>query len=134
MKYTLLGGAPAMDLIMMVAGAAAVDASHYKTANATVSTIDRTCNFIETTTSPEGHKTATGHTDSCGLTDEWEKERDKVRDRGKRFSGDAIVHVNYTAPQDGSYRMADLHFSGRDDEFYDLQAGSEIKILVNNED
>jgi hypothetical protein len=30
--------------------------------------------------------------------------------------------------------MADLHFTGRDDEFYELQAGSQFDILVNNED
>ena len=134
MKYSLLGGAAAMVLVMMVAAAGAVDASHYKAAKGTVSTIDRTCNFIETTTTPDGHKSARGHSDSCSLTEEWDKERDNVRDKGKRFSGNAVVHVSYTAPQDGSSRTADLTFTGRDDEFYDLQAGSEIKILVNNED
>jgi hypothetical protein len=51
-----------------------------------------------------------------------------------RFRGHAVVHLSYSAPQDGSYRTADLHFTGRDDEFYDLQASSEINILVSNSD
>ena len=134
MKYSLYGGAAAIVFVVMVGMASAVDLSHYKRAKATVSTIDRTCNYIETTTDPDGHKTATGHTDSCGLTDEWEKQRDEIRSTGKRFSGDAIVHLSYTAPQDGSARTADLHFTGRDDEFYELQAGSQFDILVDNQD
>ena len=90
----------------------------------------------ETTRDPDTNKVmeARGLTDSCSATDEWEKQRDEIRKTNKRFSGDAVVHVTYTAPQDGSYRTADLHFTGRDDEFYDLQSGSEINILVSNSD
>ena len=134
MKYTLYGGLSAIVLVMMIAAASAVDLAHYKRAKATVSTIDRTCDYVETTTDPGGHKTARGLTESCNVTDEWDRERDNIRDRGKRFSGDATVHLGYIAPQDGSYRTADLHFTGADDEFYELQAGSQIDILVDNDD
>ena len=134
MKYSLYGSVAAIVLVMLVGATSGMERANYKPAKATVSTIDRTCNFIETTTSPDGHKTARGLTDSCSSTDEWDKNRDDIREKGKRFSGDATVHLSYTAPQDGSYRTADLHFTGRDDEFYDLQAGSEIDILVSDKD
>jgi hypothetical protein len=127
----------AMLFVLGIAGYSAIDrTTNWKPAKATVSTIDRTCNYVETTRDPMTNKveSATGRTDSCSLTDEWEKQRDEIRNTNKRFSGDAVVHVSYTAPQDGSYRTADLHFTGRDDEFYDLQAGSEIAVLVNNTD
>ena len=75
-----------------------------------------------------------GLSDSCSTTDEWDQQRDTIRKTGKRFSGEATVHLSYTAPQDGGYRTADLHFTGQDDEFYDLQAGSEINILVSDSD
>src|SRR5919197_1051306 len=128
MMFRLYGMAAAMVFILGMAGFSAMNrTTNYKPAKATVSTIDRTCNFIETTTDPNTNKVmgARGLTDSCSATDEWEKQRDTIRKTNKRFSGDAVVHVSYTAPQDGSYRTADLHFTGRDDEFYDLQAGSE---------
>ena len=53
MKYTLYGGLSAIVLVMMIAAASAVDLAHYKRAKATVSTIDRTCDYVETTTDPE---------------------------------------------------------------------------------
>jgi hypothetical protein len=137
MMYRLYGMAAAMLITLGLAGFSAMDrTTNYKPAKATVSTIDRTCDYVESTRDPGTNKveSARGLTDSCNATEEWEKQRDEVRKTGKRFSGDAVVHVNYTAPQDGSYRTADLHFTGRDDEFYDLQAGSEIKILVSNSD
>jgi hypothetical protein len=137
MMYRLYGMAAAMLLFLGIAGFSVMDrTTNYKPAKATVSTIDRTCNYVETTRDPNTNKVmeARGLTDSCSATDEWEKQRDEIRKTNKRFSGDAVVHVSYTAPQDGSYRTADLHFTGRDDEFYDLQSGSEIKILVSNSD
>lgn len=137
MMYRLYGMAAAMVFILGMAAFSVSDrAMNWKPAKATVTTIDRTCNFVETTTDPNTNKVmeARGLTDSCSATDEWEKQRDTIRKSGKRFSGDAVVHVTYSAPQDGSYRTADLNFTGRDDEFYDLQAGSEINILVSNTD
>jgi hypothetical protein len=137
MMYRLYGMAAGMVLFLGLAGFSAMDrTTNYKPAKATVSTIDRTCDFVETTRDPDTNKVmeARGLTDSCSATDEWEKHRDDVRKTNKRFSGDAVVHLIYTAPQDGSSRTADLHFTGGDDEFYDLQAGSEINILVSNSD
>ena len=137
MMYRLYGMAAAMLFVLGVAGYSAMDrTTNYKPAKATVSTIDRTCNFVESTRDPETNKVMEAHglTDSCSATNEWENQRDTIRKTNKRFSGDAVVHVTYTAPQDGSYRTADLRFTGSDDEFYDLQAGSEINILVSNSD
>jgi hypothetical protein len=137
MIYRLYGMAAAMVFFLGMAAFSVSDrAMNYKPAKGTVTTIDRTCDFVETTRDPTTNKVeeARGLSDSCSATDEWEKQRDTIRKTGKRFSGDAVVHVSYTAPQDGSYRTADLHFTGRDDEFYDLQAGSEVNILVSNSD
>jgi hypothetical protein len=44
------------------------------------------------------------------------------------------VKVSYTAPQDGSSQTSELYFTSRDDEFYDLQAGDQIDVLVSNDD
>jgi hypothetical protein len=52
----------------------------------------------------------------------------------KRIVGDAVVHVSYTAPQDGQEEMANLSYDPRDAEFFDLKAGDEIKILVSKSD
>jgi hypothetical protein len=82
-----------------------------------------------------GVKPAGGVTDSCDSTGEWDKVREAVRDkRRKKIAGSETVHLTYTAPQDGSYRTAELKFSGGDDEFYQLQAGDEVHILVSNSD
>jgi hypothetical protein len=138
MRYSLYGTAAAMVLVagigvVSVAGAGA----NSKPAVATVTTIDRTCDFIETTYDPETNKamSARGLTDACNSTDEWEKTRDAIRaGQRKKISGSETVHLSYTAPQDGSFHTAELHFTGRDDEFYELQAGDEVKILVSDKD
>jgi hypothetical protein len=124
-----------MLLMLGIAGHSAIDrATNYKPAKATVSTIDRTCDFIETSTI-QGVKSSRAMTDECNSTDEWDNRRDAVNaQRARKVSGRAVVHITYTAPQDGSYQSADLHFTGSDDEFYSLQAGSEIDILVSNSD
>src|SRR2546423_834374 len=127
MMYRLYGMAGAMLLILGMAGYSAMDrTTNYKPTKASVSTIDRTCDFIETTSSA-GTKTSRDVTDSCDSTGEWDKVRDAVREkRRKKISGTETVHLTYIAPQDGSYRTAELHFSGGDDEFYELQAGDEV--------
>src|SRR5258708_30982588 len=103
----LYGMVLGMLLVLGLAGYSAMDRStNYKPAKATVTTIDRTCDYVETTHDPATNRaeSARGLTDSCNLTDEWEKQRDEIRKSGKRFSGDAAVHLTYTTPQDGSYR------------------------------
>ena len=130
----LYATAAAMALVAGIGVLSVAGSSNAKPAVATVTTIDRTCDFIETTTQA-GVKTARGLSDSCDSTGEWEKRREAVREKhAKKISGQEVVHLAYTAPQDGSYRTADLHFTGSDDEFYTLQAGSEVNILVSNSD
>jgi hypothetical protein len=114
----------------LIAALSACGSSNYTTAKASISTIDRSCDFIETT-KEAGRTTARGYTDSCNSTDEWSSVREK---RNKVVSGRATVHVSYTAPKDGSYQTAELKFDGRDEEFYKLKAGDEIDILVSNVD
>jgi hypothetical protein len=104
---------------------------NYKEAKGSVVMIDRKCNFTETTTEEDGHTVARGITDSCNSTDEWATVKEK---RNKVVSGHAVVQVSYVAPQDGAQHFAELHFDGRDDEFYELKAGDEINILVSNDD
>jgi hypothetical protein len=133
MIYRLYGMAAGMVLVLGLAAYSTADrAMNYKAAKASVSYIDRTCDFIETT-SEAGVKTSHATTDSCNSTDEWDRVRDAIREkRRKKISGSETVHLTYTAPQDGSYRTAELHFDGGDDEFYELQAGDEVSILVSN--
>lgn len=134
--YRIYGMAGAILIFMGLAAYSAADrAMNYKPAKGTVSTIDRTCDFVETTTSGDGHRSSRDTTDTCNSTDEWDKVRDAIREkRRKKISGNETVHISYTAPQDQSYRTAELHFTGNDDEFYELQAGSEVNILVSNSD
>jgi len=133
--YRLYGMAAAMLFILGMAGFSAMNrTTNYKPAKASISTIDRTCDFIETR-EKAGVKTSQDVTDSCDSTGEWDKVRDDVRaGRRKKISGRETIHLTYTAPQDGSYRTAELHFDGGDDEFYRLQAGDAVNILVNNSD
>jgi hypothetical protein len=116
--------------ILLAAGLTACGSGNYTAAKASISTIDRSCDFIETT-KEAGRRTARGYTDSCNSTDEWSNVREK---RNKVVSGRATVHITYTAPKDGSFQTAELKFDGRDDEFYKLKAGDEINILVSNTD
>ena len=104
---------------------------NYKPAKATVFVVDRECRFNR---EYEGGKTEF-ITQSCNATDEF-KSIAKAPD-GKRkmdVDGKAVVKVTYNAPQDGSYQTSQLHFDGRDDEFYKLKAGDQIDILVSNDD
>jgi hypothetical protein len=110
-------------------------------AQATVMTIDRECQIIESTRreveDPRGSgakidaremRTTTG---PCKSVDEWEEVRKK---RTKTVDGKAAVHIEYQAPQDGSFQTATLNFTGRDDEFYELKAGDTVNILVATDD
>ncbi len=130
--YGLRGSVAAM---LFIAGVGAYSAitrtTNYEPAKGSVYLIDRKCSFVETTTDPDGRKTARGLTDSCNSTGDWDTVREK---RNKTVAGTAVVHINYVAPQDGSSRTAKLEFTGRDDEFYELKAGDEIDVLVSNSD
>jgi hypothetical protein len=109
-------------------------------ATATVTTIDRLCTIVETTTHDIDDPRANGRTvpaseqrtykDDCKLVSEWDKVRTK---RTKTVDGEAKVHVNYTR-KDGKSGSATLTFDGRDDEFYDLKAGDSFDVLVDEQD
>jgi hypothetical protein len=132
MGYSMYGMAVAMVFVAGVGAYSAIErGAAYKPAKASVATIDRTCDFVETTYEGKKAKSARGYSDACNSTDEWATIREK---RNKKVSGRAVVHVTYTAPQDGSYRTSELRFDGRDDEFYQLKAGDEIDVLVSNSD
>ena len=98
---------------------------------ATVTTIDRTCDFVETTFEGKKAVSARGYTNSCNSTDEWAKVREK---RNKRVAGHATLHLSYVAPQDGSPHTGEIELTGRDDAFYEIKAGDEIEILVSKTD
>jgi hypothetical protein len=116
--------------IAVCAGAAACSPTADKV-KATVTTIDRTCDFIETEFEGKKAISARGYTDSCNSTDEWAKVREK---RNKTVSGRATIHVNYVAPADGAEHTGELRITGRDDAFYEVKAGDEIEILVSKTD
>ncbi|MFL6734964.1 MAG: hypothetical protein ACJ8EY_09745 [Sphingomicrobium sp.] len=117
-------------------GAVAACGSPGLPAKATVVTIDHECVIIESTgrsvDDPRGGgqinasemRTTKGE---CKSVDEWAEVRKK---RNKKVDGTAAVHVEYRAPQDGSFRTGTLNFTGRDDEFYELKAGDTIDIVV----
>ena len=135
MSGSLYGTAAAMVLVAGIGVFAVAGGSNAKPTMATITTIDRTCDFVETTKHGDGHKKVADVTDGCNSTDEWEKARGEIRDhKRKKISGQATIHFSYTAPQDGSYHTGALKFDGGDDEFYELQAGSEMKILVSDKD
>ena len=110
-------------------------------ATATVVTIDRVCQIIESTRrqvdDPRGSGVKLDAAEmrstkgECKSVGEWEEVRKK---RKKMVDGTAAVHVEYQAPQDGSFQTATLEFTGRDDEFYELNAGDTIPILVATDD
>ena len=130
--YRLIGMAGAFVFFCGLAAYSAIDrATNYKPAKASVFMIDRKCDIVETTKSGDGTSSARIYNDDCKSIEAWDKAKAK-RDKG--ISGEATVQVSYTAPQDGSTHSSTLKFSSRDDEFYDLHAGSEIDILVSNSD
>ena len=132
MIYSLRGAVATMVVLAGVGAYSAIDRGmNYQAAKASVVMIDRLCNFTETTTEEDGRQVARGLTDSCSSTDEWEKVRET---RSKVVSGTATIHLSYVAPQDGSQQTGQLRFDGRDDEFYEIKAGDEIAILVDNAD
>jgi hypothetical protein len=134
MSYSMYGMTTAFVFVAGVGASSAMErGANYQPAKGSITTIDRSCNFVETTYdgSTKMPKSARGYTDSCSSTDEWASVRKK---RNKKVSGKAVVHVSYTAPQDNSYRTSELFFDGRDDEFYELKAGDEIEILVSKSD
>ena len=110
-------------------------------AKATVTTIDRKCEIIESikrdVADPRGSgatiqaQEMNSTTGDCKSVEEWAEVRAK---RSKKVQGTAAVHLSYQAPQDGSYQTATLNFTGRDDEFYALNAGDSVDILVASND
>lgn len=110
-------------------------------AKATVTMIDRKCEIIETikraVDDPRGKRVRLqaqemhSTTGECKSVAEWDDVRAK---RTRDVAGTATVHVDYQAPQDGSARSATLTLTGRDDEFYALNAGDTIDILVARND
>ena len=130
--YSVRGAAAAM---VFVAGAGAYTAydrgANYQAAKADVYLIDRTCDYTETVTTMDGKSTSKPMSGSCIEVDDWDAVREK---RNKVVAGKAVIHVSYTAPQDGSSHTAELRFDGQDDEFYNLKAGDQVDVLVSNSD
>ena len=95
---------------------------------ATVLSIDRTCTFI-------AHNDAKTETEEpCSATPEFREFADKGKPRGSRLIGNEVMHLSWTAPADGSMHYGDLKFTGRDDEFYTVNAGDLIAIRIKKDD
>jgi hypothetical protein len=132
MIYSVRGMAVALAAVVMLAGFSAIQrAANFKPAKATVSYIDRECDIIETRYEGDKETSRQTYRDTCSSIDDWDEIRTK---RTKRISGKAVVHVVYTAPQTGQETNGELRFDGRDDEFYALNAGDQVDILVSNSD
>ena len=98
------------------------------TASATVLRIDRTCTFI----AKDDAKTRTE--EDCNATPEFRAIADKGAPGRKRVVGTEIMHVSYPSPIDGSTLFGELHLTGRDDEFYTVNAGDPIAIRIKVDD
>jgi len=132
MSYSMYGAGAAVVLIAAITIGGAAGNSNWQSAKGTISTIDRSCKIVETEYDQDfKRKQSRVYTDSCSSIDEWEKVKTK---RNKTVNGKAVVHVGYTAPQNGQYTTGELNFDGRDDEFYQLKAGDEIEIMVSKSD
>jgi len=119
-------------VIVMLYGALLVGcAPNAKRTTATITTIDRNCQIVETVYEGEKAKSSRVYEDACKSIDEWEKVRAK---RTKDVAGKAVVHLTYTAPQTGQLQTGEITFDGHDDEFYKLKAGDEVQILVSDAD
>ena len=131
-EFKLLSGVAALALAGCNSGIAA---------EATVTTIDRTCTIITEEKSevpiPGSGKTRDVTTKieqskgECKSVEEWESIRKK---RTKDIDGTAVVHVEYQTPKDGKIHQSSLTFTGRDDEFYELRAGDRIPIKISSSD
>lgn len=128
-----------MILPLLALGASLASCGNGVRTTATVSTIDHTCEIIESTTrqvdDPRGSgakieaKEMKSKTGECKSVAEWKEVRAK---RNKLVEGTADVHVSYRAP-DGSYQTGTLTYTGGDDEFYELKAGDTLPIKVDPE-
>ncbi|WP_395622094.1 hypothetical protein [Sphingomonas daechungensis] len=132
MSYFSYGAIAAVGFVAVVGGFAVADRGmNYKPAKANIFLIDRECRYDRVWT--DGKRETV--TDSCSSTDKFkELAAQSPAQRKKAVDGTAVVKVSYTAPQDGSYQTSQLKFTGRDEEFYKLKAGDEMKILVSNKD
>ncbi|MEA3078605.1 MAG: hypothetical protein QOF05_13 [Sphingomonadales bacterium] len=127
MSYWMYGAGAAVVLVAAVSIGGTAD--NWQPVKATISTIDRKCQIIETKYDQDYRaKESSTHTGDCNSVGEWEKVRAK---HDRTIAGNAVVHLQYTAPQNGQDEMGDLRFTPRDDEFFELKAGDEIKILVS---
>lgn len=132
MSYSLYGRGAALLFVLGAGAYTAIDRNaNYKPAKASVYLIDRKCEIIETRTNLDDKKTSRTYNGDCKSVDEWDSARAK---RDKTIVGKAVVHVSYTAPQDGSSHTAELRYDSKDDEFFDLKAGDEVDVLVRNDD
>ena len=132
MIYSLRGAVVAIVFLAGVTTYGALNRSvNYTPAKASVFLIERKCDIVETTTNAASKSTRVYKDDCKSVEDAWDKAKAK---HDKTISGNAVVKVTYTAPKDGSYQTGELRFTSSDDEFYDLKAGDEIAILVDNAD
>lgn len=132
MSYSLQGMVAAAVFVAGIGAWSAIDRdTNYKPVQATVDMIDRKCDIVETTSGAGGRKTSRIYTDDCKSVDAWEDARAK---HDKTISGKAVVTVSYSSPKDASLLTAELRFDSRDNEFYDLKAGDQVKVLVSNTD
>jgi hypothetical protein len=132
MIYSVRGAIFTVVAAVMISGIASVNKSaNWAETKATIDSIDRSCDFVETTYEGKKAMSSRDYTDSCSSTDEFDKVKEK---RNKVVSGRATVHVSYTAPNDGSYQTGKFTMNGRDDDFYTLKAGDSVEILVSKSD
>jgi len=130
---------PILAVSMIAFGASLAGCANGVQTEATVATIDHTCEIIEKVSreveDPRGGGGTIQATEQstrkgeCKSVGEWKEVRAK---RDKLVEGTADVHVTYRAP-DGSFQTGTVTYTGRDDEFYELKAGDSLPIMVDAE-
>ena len=130
MSYWMYGVGAAVAIVAAVSIGGSADT--WQPVKATITTIDRKCQIIETKYDENYRaKETSAHSGDCNSVDEWEKVKTK---HDRTIVGSAVVHLDYTAPQNGREQMGEIEFTPRDDEFFELKAGDEVKILVSKSD
>lgn len=104
----------------------AVHDSHTTPIQATVSTIDRVCEWQDINTKEVRRLPCTSD-EVAG--------RFKQTDKGpEHLVGEAQIHFVYTAPQDGLEKQGVLKVTGEDPRFYSVKSGDALPIRVSKDD
>ena len=137
MIYSLRGMAFGIGALAVIGTIGMVDrATNWTAAKGRVYLIDRKCEFVARSASDRSSSiTSSGRsgastTDDCASNPDWTR----VKAAHEKVVGKALVKVSYTHPKTGQSALGTFKLDGKDDAFYTLKSGDDVRILVNNDD